>query len=104
MGVHWAPPPHASSPTEAVLCYICVGVLGLVYACSLVGGLVSGSSKGYRLVDTNGFPKAFPSISIPSILPLILPYWSYNLMPVLGCEDLFLSQSVDGRSSIGQPS
>ena len=38
-----------------------------------VGGLVSGSSKGSRLLDTVAVLIGLPFLSVPSVLPLILP-------------------------------
>jgi hypothetical protein len=64
------------SPTEArqgsLLLYMCRDH-GPVHVCSLVGGLVSGSCKGSRLVNTAGLPIGFPSSSVPSVLSLTLP-------------------------------
>jgi hypothetical protein len=66
----------ASSPTEArqgsSLLHMCQGH-GPAYVCSLVGGLVSGSSEGSGLVDIVVLPLGLPSPSVPSILPLTLP-------------------------------
>lgn len=41
--------------TKLYICYIRIGRLGLSYACSLVGGLVSVSLYVPRLVDSVGF-------------------------------------------------
>ena len=45
-----------------------------VCVCSLLGGLVSGSSQRSGLVDTVGLPMGLPSLSASSILPLTLPW------------------------------
>ena len=61
-----------SSPTEArqgsLLVHMCQG-LRPVCVYSLVGGLISGSNQGSRLVDTVGLPMGLSSHSVPSILP-----------------------------------
>jgi hypothetical protein len=56
---------------KIVLCYICSGSHRLAHVCSLVGGLVPGSSEG--IVDTVVLPKGLQSPSAPSILSLTLP-------------------------------
>jgi hypothetical protein len=44
-----------------------------VHVCSLVGGLVFGSSQGSGLVETVHLPMGLPYPSAPLILSLILP-------------------------------
>jgi hypothetical protein len=85
-------------PDQAVLCYICVSGHGPAHVCSLVGGLVSGSSQGSRLVDTIGLPMGLPSSSAPSILssPIGVP----DLSPVVGCKCL-QSFSQDSYARLG---
>ena len=76
-----SPHPAASSlyrirplrPDKAVLCFLCV--------CSLVGGLVSGSSQGSRWVDTVGFPMGFSSSAIllhSCVAEFIIWQWKQN--------------------------
>lgn len=64
------------SPSEArqgsPLLHVCLGS-GPACVCSLIGGLVSGSSQGSVLGDTVDFPMVLPSPSAPLIFPLILP-------------------------------
>ena len=102
------PPPPQASPfpgassvyrtrhtDKAALCYIFAGGLGPACVCALVGGLVSGSSQGSRLVDTVGLPMGLPSPSAPSALPLTeVP----DLSPMLGYKYLHLSQSAAGSA------
>jgi hypothetical protein len=47
--------------TKLHICYMCVGGLDSDHACSLVGGSVSGSPPGSRLVDSVGHPMKFIS-------------------------------------------
>ena len=42
--------------TKLCISYICIGSLGLSHAHSLIGGAVSVSPYGPRLVDSVGFP------------------------------------------------
>lgn len=58
---------------KAGLCYMCAGDLVPAWVCAFIGGSVSGSSQGSRLVDTVSFPVGFPFSSGTSILPLTLP-------------------------------
>ena len=55
-------------PDKAVLCYIYTRGFGPTCVCSLVGSLVSGSSEGFRLVDTVSISMGFPSTSLHSLL------------------------------------
>ena len=43
--------------------------LSLAHVCSLVGGSVSGSPQGSRLVDSIGLPVEFAFSILPPILP-----------------------------------
>ena len=52
---------------------VCVRVLDPALVCSLVGGSVSRSPQGFRLVDSVGLPVAFPSSPGSSILSPALP-------------------------------
>ena len=61
------------SDTRQVLYYKCTRGHRPAHICSLVSGLVSGSSHESRLVDTVGLSMRLPSPSAPSILPLTLP-------------------------------
>jgi hypothetical protein len=63
---------------KAALCYTCASGLGPESVCSLVGGSVSGSSQGCRLVETAGLPVGLPSLSAPFFLPLTLSQGSPN--------------------------
>ena len=59
-------------PTEtSPLLHMCLGSW-TTHLWSLVGGLVSGSSQGSRLVDTVGLPMGLPPPLAPSILPITL--------------------------------
>ena len=60
---------HWGQTRQSSAVYLCSGEGG----CCLVGGSVSGSSQGSRLVETAGLPMGLPSPSSPSILPLIQP-------------------------------
>ena len=66
----------ASSPTEvrlvSPLLHMCKGPQ-ISCAFSLVGGSVSESSQGSRLVDTVGLPISLPLSSVPSLLLITLP-------------------------------
>jgi hypothetical protein len=46
----------------AALCYVSARGLEPAHVCSLVGGSVSGSSQGSRLVDTVGLLVGLPSL------------------------------------------
>jgi hypothetical protein len=82
---------------EAVLQYICAGGHGPAHVCSLIGGLVSGSSEGYGLVHTVIFPMGSKS---PSALRSFPSYIGFpNLSPMVDCKYLNLSQSAAGRVS-----
>ena len=59
--------------TKLHICYLHVGGLGLAHTCSLIGGLVSVSPLGPRLVDSVDFFVVFltpltPSILLPTLL------------------------------------
>ena len=60
-------------PDQAVLCCICAGGFEPVHVFCLVGGSVSGSSKGSEFIETAGFPLGSPSPSASLIVPLIQP-------------------------------
>ena len=61
---------HSGQKRQSVLCYI----WAMEQPCLIfVGGLVSGSSKGSRLLDTVAVLIGLPFLSVPSVLPLILP-------------------------------
>jgi hypothetical protein len=84
------PPPPQASPfpgassvyrtrhtDKAALCYIFAGGLGPACVCALVGGLVSGSSQGSRLVDTVNLLSKQESWShllrVGTVIPDIVP-------------------------------
>jgi hypothetical protein len=52
--------PFPLRPDKAVLCYICAKGHRLAHVCSYLGGLVSGSFQGSRLVDTIVLPMYLP--------------------------------------------
>jgi hypothetical protein len=62
---------------------------GQTYACSLVGGSVSGSPQGSKLVGSVGLPVESLSSSGPSVLPQSLPQDS-ELYLMFGCGSLNL--------------
>jgi hypothetical protein len=70
------------------------GNLGPAHVCSLVGGLVSESPQGSRLVDSVGLPEEFLStFGAPSLSPnssMRVP----KLHPMFGCESLHLFESA----------
>ena len=55
------------------ICYTYAGVLGPTCVCTLVGGLVSESPQGPRLVDSVVLSVELPSPLGPSIPPTPLP-------------------------------
>jgi hypothetical protein len=59
--------------TKVLICYICVGGLGPAHACFLVGGSVSVSSYGPRLVDSVGLLDVSLTPQSSSILSLTVP-------------------------------
>jgi hypothetical protein len=65
---------------QADIFYICVWVWGArsTHVYSLIGGSVSGSLKGFRLVDSVGLLMEFLSPLCPSILPPTLPQESLS--------------------------
>ena len=92
-----------SSPMEVredSLCYLCSGGHKPAHVCSLVGGLVSGSSEGFGLVDIVVLPMGLPSpfspfspspnsfTGVPDLRPMV--GW-------LGYKYLHRSQSAAGR-------
>jgi len=83
------------------ICHVCVGGLGLVHACSLVGGSVSVSPHRSRLVDSLG-------LLVVSLIPL----GSLNSSPdsstelpelclMFSCGSLHLFPTADGQSLSG---
>jgi hypothetical protein len=46
--------PSPTRPDKTFICYKCAGGFRAAHVCSLVGGLVSGSSQASGLVDTVG--------------------------------------------------
>lgn len=82
---------------QAVLCCICSGGLGPVCACCRVGGSVSGSPHGSRVVEAAGLPTGSPSSLASSILSLIYPQETLTSVQQLGesiC--IYLCQLLDG--------
>ena len=59
--------------TKLHICYRCTWSLGLAYVFSFVSSSVSGSSQGFRLVDSVGLPVEFLSPLSPSIFPPTVP-------------------------------
>ena len=66
--------------------------------CSSVGGSVSESCQGFRLVDSVGLPVEFLSCSGPSIL-LPIFHKSPDLWPVFGCGICICFCQLLGRAS-----
>ena len=60
---HWG---HTRQSSETYV----PGALDKHPACSLLGGLVSGSFLGSRLFDTVGLPMGLPITPVPSVLPI----------------------------------
>jgi len=58
--------------TKLHICYVCVRGLGPAHAYSLVGGSVSESSHGPRLVGSVGLPVVSMTPPTPSILLQVL--------------------------------
>ena len=59
--------------TKVFICYICSGGLGPAYFHSLIGGSVSGSPQGSRLVDSDGLSIESLTSSGPPVHPPTLP-------------------------------
>lgn len=84
--------------TKLSISYICVGDLGPVNACSLVGGLVSVSPHGPQLVDSVGLLVEFLSPLGPFFLPPTCFPRLLELCLMFGCGSLHLFQSASGWS------
>jgi len=79
--------------TKLDICYTSTGDLGPAPVCSLVGGSMSGSLQGFRLVDywssggvpiASGFLKPFPNSSIRLFeVHLMFGYGSLHLSQLL---------------------
>ena len=65
---------------------------------SLIGGLVSVISQGFRLVYTVGFLMGLPSSSFPSLFPLTLPRGP-DQSSMVACNYMHMSRSAVGRAS-----
>jgi hypothetical protein len=69
------------------------------YVCSLVAGLVSGSSHGFGLVDTVGLLMGLPSLQLIHPSPNTSIGSHPDLSPMVGCKYLHMPQSASGRAS-----
>jgi hypothetical protein len=80
--------------TKLQTCYICVESLGLSHACSLIGGSVSVSSYGPRLVDSVGLLV----VPLTPLAPEIFPPLFHMIPQALPNVWLWVSASVSIRS------
>ena len=86
----------SSSPTEARLARAAVAG-GLVSSgiCAMVGGSVSESSQGSRLIDSGGLPVELLSTLGPSFLTSSKRV--IKVHPMFGCKSQLLFQSPAGK-------